>query len=404
MTKENKGLGRGLSSLIRGSEDVYKQTDPIVSHETKKSEIESNNVSHETQEDNLIKENSNIEEFVSHETKEEENSKLKENNIVSSDVSHETSRPRAVSETAINSGEAEPEVYIREEPHKEKAEQIDVKEKENIDTTEEDLKNKELVKLDIDLIDPNPDQPRTSFDEQKLQELAHSIKDQGILQPIVVRKKGDRYQIIAGERRWQASRIAGLKEVPCVFQDVDDDKALELALIENIQRDDLNPIEEAYSYKRLMDKLNYTQADLAKAVAKGRSTIANAIRLLDLPEEAQEAMFKNQITAGHARAVLSVPNTSGRIKLTERIISDKLTVREAESLARLLSVDTSGKVRTNTHNLPSAYTAMAKSLKEVLNTQVRVKRTKSGTKLEIDFKNEDELRSIYEKLTGEKSE
>lgn len=382
MTKENKGLGRGLSSLIGGSESTYRQVDQIVSRETKESDKKEESVSRETQ-------------------TETNNSSEINNQRNSIDVSRETSHPQAVSETAINSGEAEPEVYIREEPKEEKVDVEETVEKDEAELKEEALRNKELVKLDIDSIDPNPDQPRTSFDEQKLQELAHSIQDQGVLQPIVVRKKGDRYQIIAGERRWQASRIAGLKEVPCVFQDVDDDKALELALIENIQRDDLNPIEEAYTYKRLMDKLNYTQADLAKAVAKGRSTIANAIRLLDLPEEAQEAMFKNEITAGHARAVLSVPNNSGRVKLTERIISDKLTVREAESLARLLSVDSSSKVRTNTNNLPSAYTAMAKSLKEVLNTQVRVKRTKSGTKLEIDFKNEEELRSIYEKLTGE---
>ena len=240
-----------------------------------------------------------------------------------------------------------------------------------------------------------------NFDEQKLQELAHSIQDQGVLQPIVVRKKGDKYQIIAGERRWQASRMAGLEKVPCLLQDVNDEKALELGLIENIQRDDLNPIEEAYTYKRLMDKMNYTQAELAKAVAKGRSTIANAIRLLDLPEEAQEAMFNNQITAGHARAVLSVPSAKGRKKLTDKIISDKLTVRETESLARLLSIDTSSNVKRNTNNIPPAYTAMAKSLKEVLKTQVRVKRTKTGSKLEISFKNEEELRNIYDKLVEE---
>ena len=273
--------------------------------------------------------------------------------------------------------------------------------KDNIDNNVSRETNENYLKLKIDDIEPNPDQPRRTFDEQKLQELAHSIKDQGVLQPIVVRKKDDKYQIIAGERRWQAARIAGLKEVPCILQEANDDKALELALIENIQRDDLNPIEEAYTYKRLMDKLNYTQAELAKAVAKGRSTIANAIRLLDLPEQAQEAMFNEKLTAGHARAVLSVPSPKGRIKLTEKIIEDNLSVREAESLARLLSVNTTSGVRNNKNNVPSAYTAIAKSLKEVLGTQVRIKKTKSGSKLEISFSNEEELRSIYEKLAEE---
>ena len=262
--------------------------------------------------------------------------------------------------------------------------------------------NEKLQEISVDLIEPNPDQPRTNFDENKLQELAHSIKDQGVLQPIVLRKKGSKYQIIAGERRWQASRIAGKKTIPATVIEANDTKALELALIENIQRDDLNPIEEAYTYKRLMDKLNYTQAELAKAVAKGRSTVANAIRLLDLPEKAQEAMFNNQISAGHARAVLSVPNQKGRDKLTQKIIDEKLTVREAESLARLLSIDPASRVKSGTTSqIPAAYAAMAKSLKEVLGTNVKVKKGKSDNKLEISFKSEEELRKIYEKLSEE---
>lgn len=415
MAKESKsGLGRGLSSLIGGYEASFKSENEDVSRETKDNEhqeekVEESVVSRETvtaedylkdvSRETIINEpidnvSSEVIEVESSRdssttafrasTQDEVRGDAAQSQDETTSVSRET---QAVSEEAINAEEAEPQVFIRE-VIEEKAEEVEEK-------------SPELVEIEVDLIEPNPEQPRMNFDEQKLQELAHSIKDQGVLQPIVVRENGDMFQIIAGERRWQASRIAGLESIPCVIQQVDDDKALELGLIENIQRDDLNPIEEAYTYKRLMDKMNYTQAELAKAVAKGRSTIANAIRLLDLPEEAQEAMFNKQLTAGHARAILSVPSAKGRKKLTDKIITEKMSVREAESLARLLSIDTSSNVRTNANNIPAAYTAMAKSLKEVLKTQVRVKKTKSGTKLEIAFKNEEELRIIYEKLTEE---
>ena len=414
MAKESKsGLGRGLSSLIGGyeasfkseNEDVSRETkdnehqeeiveESVVSRETVKAEDYLKDVSRETMTSELIDKVSNevmeVESSrdpsttaLSASAQDEEEDKITGSQDNVKNVSRET---QAVSEEAINAEEAEPQVFIREV---------------NEEKVEEEEKSPELMEIEVDLIEPNPEQPRMNFDEQKLQELAHSIKDQGVLQPIVVRENGDMFQIIAGERRWQASRIAGLESIPCVIQQVDDDKALELGLIENIQRDDLNPIEEAYTYKRLMDKMNYTQAELAKAVAKGRSTIANAIRLLDLPEEAQEAMFNKQLTAGHARAILSVPSAKGRKKLTDKIITEKMSVREAESLARLLSIDTASNVRTNANNIPAAYTAMAKSLKEVLKTQVRVKKTKTGTKLEISFKNEEELRIIYEKLIEE---
>ena len=401
MANENKkGLGRGLSDLFGGS--TYQQSskseekEANVSRETIDPKEYMKNVSRETtNKENEVDPSTSLHssqdelEGVSRETIEKSTSTSEHLVSTQDDV-------RAVSEKEINTGEVEPEVIIREE--KPVKEQIST----NEEIKESDSSNeRDLIEINVNDIEPNPDQPRMNFDEQKLQELAHSIQDQGVLQPIVVRKKGDKYQIIAGERRWQASRMAGLDKVPCLLQDVNDEKALELGLIENIQRDDLNPIEEAYTYKRLMDKMNYTQAELAKAVAKGRSTIANAIRLLDLPEEAQEAMFNNQITAGHARAVLSVPSAKGRKKLTDKIISDKLTVRETESLARLLSIDTSSNVKRNTNNIPPAYTAMAKSLKEVLKTQVRVKRTKTGSKLEITFKNEEELRNIYDKLVEE---
>ena len=422
MAKDKKGLGRGLSSLL-GSAELPSNN---VSRETKETDIKDPIKGGDPQtsltEAPYTQDDRNNKERVSTNPEDapviirDENKEIKESiseshtndyiirgsstrtNVLAQDdrknneISTNNSTTTSNFTNSVEVGDLST-LSLREVDQDDK--------KDNIDNNVSRETNENYLKLKIENIEPNPDQPRRTFDEQKLQELAHSIKDQGVLQPIVVREKDDKYQIIAGERRWQAARIAGLKEVPCILQEANDDKALELALIENIQRDDLNPIEEAYTYKRLMDKLNYTQAELAKAVAKGRSTIANAIRLLDLPEQAQEAMFNEKLTAGHARAVLSIPSPKGRIKLTEKIIEDNLSVREAESLARLLSVNTTSGVRNNKNNVPSAYTAIAKSLKEVLGTQVRIKKTKSGSKLEISFSNEEELRSIYEKLAEE---
>lgn len=254
--------------------------------------------------------------------------------------------------------------------------------------------------VEIDLIEPNPDQPRTNFNEDELNELASSIKRDGLIQPILVREVSDgKYQIIAGERRWQASKIAGLKVVPIRIKEVDDDKALELALIENLQRSDLNPIEEAYGYKRLMDRRRMTQADVAQAMSKGRSTIANALRLLELPEEAQQLLFEDKISAGHARAILSVNSKEGRESLTNKIIENKLSVRDAESLARLLSNKPTkpGKKEPT----PAVYKSVAKSLKEILDTNVKVKSVKGKNKIEIEFKDEKDLERIFEAMVGE---
>lgn len=192
------------------------------------------------------------------------------------------------------------------------------------------------IEVAIDQVKPNPNQPRMHFNKEELEELSSSIQKDGLLQPIVVRKVDDTYEIIAGERRWQACNLAGMKTVPVRVIEADDMKVLELALIENLQRSDLNPIEEAYGYKRMMERGGRTQSEVAAAVSKGRSTIANALRLLDLPEEAQQLLYEERITAGHARAILSIPTEEGRQKLTDKLKKEKLSVREAESIARLL--------------------------------------------------------------------
>ena len=260
--------------------------------------------------------------------------------------------------------------------------------------------NRLTDEVDIHDIAPNPDQPRTQFKKEEIDELAASIEKDGLLQPILVRKLEDgSYQIIAGERRWQASQVAGLKKVPIRIKEADDDQALELALIENIQRSDLNPIEEAYGYRRLMERRSMTQAEVAQAVSKGRSTVANALRLLDLPEEAQQLLFEEKITAGHARAILSVPTQEGRTSLTNKIVENNMSVREAENLARLLSGKKEAPA-TPRSPMPAVYKSVAKTLRETLHANVRVKSSKGKNKIEIEFKDEEDLQRLFNEIVG----
>ena len=211
-----------------------------------------------------------------------------------------------------------------------------------------------------------------------------------------MRKIGNQYQILAGERRYRACKSLGLEEVPVRFWEADNDKALELALIENIQRSDLNPIEEAYGYKRLMERKGMTQSEVAQTVSKGRSTIANALRLLDLPEDAQQLLFEEKITAGHARAILSVEDAEGRKKLTEKLKNEKLSVRETEALARLMNGREKAKGADAAKRVaaPPSFKKAAKGLTRFLSAPVRVKTVKGKNKIEIQFKDEDELQRI----------
>lgn len=257
----------------------------------------------------------------------------------------------------------------------------------------------------LDKVQPNPDQPRTNFKPEEIEELANSIKKEGLLQPILVRKVGENYQIIAGERRWQACKSLDMKEIPVRFWAADNDKALELALIENIQRTDLNPIEEAYGYKRLMERRGMTQSEVAQTVSKGRSTIANALRLLDLPEEAQQLLFEEKITAGHARAILSIPDAEGRKTLTQKLMDEKLSVRETEAIARLLSGRAQAKETGKNKRVPApaSFKKAARGLTRFLSVPVRVKTVQGKNKIEIQFKDEAELERILS-LIAENSE
>ncbi len=255
----------------------------------------------------------------------------------------------------------------------------------------------EIHSLPLEMIAPNPQQPRTDIDDDQISELSESIKQVGVLQPIIVRPHGENYQIIAGERRWRAAREAGLDSIPVRLLSLGEIESLEIALIENLQRQDLNSIEEARGYRRLLTDHQMTQAELAEKVSKSRSTITNALRLLDLPEEVQEMVYKGQMTAGHARAVLSVPDEALRAKLAKKVVDEGLSVREAENIARLFAAG-QGE-RSPRPVSPKSFKIVARKLRRRLGTNVRVKLTPKKGKIEIDFQGEDELERIYRLLT-----
>lgn len=260
------------------------------------------------------------------------------------------------------------------------------------------VEQKEDTKVPIDKINPNPNQPRTHFNETLLKELADSIRENGVLQPLLVRKKGKGYEIIAGERRYQASKIAGLEELPVIVKEVDDQKMLELALIENLQRSDLNPIEEAKGYRQLIKASGMTQEALSKAVSKSRSSITNSLRLLDLPEPVQQYLFDGRLTAGHARAILAVPYEEQRIKLADKVVAEGLSVRATENLAPLFSVGETP--RTPRPVMPQSYKRAARVLRQALNTNVKVKSSRGKNKIEIEFKDEEELARILSSMVS----
>lgn len=248
------------------------------------------------------------------------------------------------------------------------------------------------TKLPIEDIVPNPNQPRIHFNETELRELSESIQEHGVLQPLLVRKHGNGYEIIAGERRYQASKLAGLEELPVIIKDVDDEEMLALALIENLQRSDLNPVEEAKGYRQLIDASGMTQEALSKAVSKSRSAITNSLRLLDLPEVVQQMIFEGKLTAGHARAILAVPYEDARIKLAEKVVAEGLSVRATENLAPLFSAGETPK--TQRPATPQSFKKAARVLRQVFNTNVRVKSSRGKNKIEIEFKDEEELSRI----------
>ncbi len=411
MVKQKSGLGRGLNALFDevDTNPAIKKTSSITKEENKTTQPQSTVSVQETNKTTSTYTGGVIGSVVNHQQpKKEEKKETKasssiyfsedalENAKVVEREARKTPTFRTTPEQKRKTAEIQAEqkkstassvlsgnsVSIQETPKPEKVEKKDEK--------------GTVGEVELSKVQPNPDQPRTHFKPEEIEELANSIKKEGLLQPILVNKVGDHYQIIAGERRWQACKSLDMKTIPVRFWTADNDKALELALIENIQRSDLNPIEEAYGYKRLMERKGMTQSEVAQTVSKGRSTIANALRLLDLPEEAQQLLFEEKISAGHARAILSIPTPEGRKTLTNKLVNEKLSVRETESIARLLSGRDKSKEAGTSKRLPTpaSFKKAARSLSKFLSAPVRVKTVQGKNKIEIQFQDEEELERI----------
>jgi ParB family chromosome partitioning protein len=272
------------------------------------------------------------------------------------------------------------------------------------DITADDISGKYVVgaiaEIDIEKIETNPFQPRNDFDEILLRELADSIKSQGVIQPVTVRKLGyDKYQLISGERRFRASKLAGLTRIPCYIRLANDEQMLEMALIENIHRKDLNPIEVAISYQRLIEELKLTQEKLSEKVGKNRSTITNFLRLLKLPVEIQIALRDDLISMGHARALLSLKDESMQYSLLNKIIEKGLSVREVEKIVQGLNTPVIDNNKGNKNDLPEKYKEAARVLSNRFNTKVSLKKYNNGKgNIVFNFKNDKELDRILNLL------
>ena len=252
------------------------------------------------------------------------------------------------------------------------------------------------LEVDIDMLRPNKFQPRTHMDDGRIEELSRSIRSNGVIQPIVVRKADDGYEIVAGERRWRASQRAGLLKVPIVVRDIPDDRLLAAALIENIQRENLNPIEEAHAYRRLADEFGLTQEQIAESVGKDRSSVANFVRLLRLPPEIRDHVGAGTLSMGHARALLGLPDEGAQLRIGKEVVAKALSVRETEALVKRTIAPPPEKPEEQ----KDVHTRAAEErLRFALGTRVRIIRKGKGGRLEIDFGDENELHRIYEQLT-----
>jgi len=260
----------------------------------------------------------------------------------------------------------------------------------------------ELLDLDLDLIEPNSEQPRTRFTEENLDELAQSIRVNGIVQPIVVRRRGERYQIVAGERRWRAAQRAGLQKIPAVVKDVSDEKLLELALVENIQRQELNPIEEAKAYKNLINNIGLTQEMVAERVGKNRTVITTSLRLLKLPDEIQKLIEEEKISAGHGRALLMIDDIDAQKRVARTVMEMSLSVRETEKSVKRLSRgdEQTGAKTVSKPKVDANIRAAETKLRRYLGTNVHILPDGKGTggKIEIEYYGEVDLDRIFSSI------
>jgi len=263
-----------------------------------------------------------------------------------------------------------------------------------INSNDEEDNNNYIKEVSINKIEPNINQPRKNFDDEKLKALSESIKQHGVVQPIIVNKENDLYRIVAGERRWRAARIAGLVTIPVIIKELSNKQYMEIALIENLQREDLNPIEEAEAYNRLINEYGLTQEEISASVGKSRSAIANSVRLLMLDEKIKHLLINNEITSGHARAVLSIEDTENRHKALEEIVNKNLNVRQAELIVKHFSKkgkNISVQKKKNEH-----FEAIEEKFKNVFGTKVKLVPGKNRGKITIEYYSNQELERIIE--------
>lgn len=254
-----------------------------------------------------------------------------------------------------------------------------------------------VLNLKISKIEPNREQPRKNFDEEALQELADSIKQHGVITPIIVQDRKDHYEIVAGERRWRASQLAGKKEIPAIIKNFTEQEIAEISLIENLQREDLNPIEEALAYKRLLEEFHLKQEEVAERVAKSRSAVTNSMRLLKLADEVQQMVIDDKLTTGHARALLAIEDQQQQIEVANRIIDEKLSVRDIEKLVKNLGKEKKEKPVKKLIENSFIYEDLSEKLKQSLGTKVSISAKEDGSgKIEIDFYSSDELDRIVD--------
>lgn len=269
---------------------------------------------------------------------------------------------------------------------------------ENIISEPEEKNDNSVLEVDINKIEPNKNQPRKVFDNEKLSELAESIKEIGIVQPVVVKKNGDFFIIVAGERRWRAAREAGLKTVPVIIKDYDEFASLEASLIENIQREELNPLEEALAYKRFHEEYNFNQETIAKKVGKSRAAVANSMRLLNLDKRVQNFIKENKLSSGHARALLAITDNDLQFDAAEKVIEENLSVRMTEDFVKKFIENIDKEKQKNENEILKKtqpnfeiYNQIAKSLNDILGTKVTIKNGKNKGKIEIEYYSEEEL-------------
>lgn len=273
---------------------------------------------------------------------------------------------------------------------------------EPVETETKKEENAQGTYVKITKVEPNREQPRKNFDEDALQELADSIKQYGIVEPLIVQDRKTHYEIIAGERRWRAAKLAGLKEVPVIVRNYTEQEIVEISLIENIQREDLNPIEEAQAYKRLLTEFNLKQDEVAERVSKSRTAVTNSMRLLKLCDEVQQMIIDDMITTGHARALISIEDPEQQYTIAQKVFDEKLSVRDVEKLVKNLNKPEKVKKEPVTDKaLEAVYQDLEEKLKQTLGTKVSIASKGDGAgKLEIEFYTHDDLEKITDLLTG----